>query len=145
MTLWNILELNTDAQCVLLFRHRFLHFMLSVIPNLTHHPQHWTQPAESASCQIAFHFKAFRWRRGSAKEWRWPGWNVLWDWCQIPAAETTAVIHLTIEDVGEKWTNKSEQPRINIPWCLLSKLLTQVAFSLSVRALFTSGLRFRRA
>lgn len=38
-----------------------------------------------------------------------------------------------MKDFGEKWTNKSEQPRVNIPRCLLSKLWTQVAFSLSVR------------
>lgn len=45
-----------------------------------------------------------------------------------------ALIHLTIEDFAEKRTNTSGQPRVNIPRCLLSKLLTQEEFSLSVRA-----------
>lgn len=98
-------------------------------PNTPSRPQqHYSQAAESASCQIAFHFKAFRLRRGSAKnegdhDEMFSGMDA-----KSPAADTTAVIHLTIEDFGEKWTSKSEQPRVNIPWCLLSNLLTQVAF-----------------
>lgn len=56
---------------------------------------------------------------------------------------SAAIIHLTIDDFAQKWTNKSEQPRVNIPGCLLSKLLTQVAFSLSVqdclRPVYASG------
>lgn len=95
----------------------------------------WNHPdlsaAESASCRISVHFEV---KKGKCTEWRWPWWNVVWDGRQIPSAETTAVIHSTTVDVGEKWTNKSEQPRVNIPWCLLSKLLTQVAFSFSTQA-----------
>lgn len=48
-------------------------------------------------------------------------------------------------DGGEPldYGGQSGQPRANIPWCLLSKLSTQVAFSFSP-SLFTSRLRSRR-
>lgn len=61
MTLWDILKLNTEVQRVLSVSTSLCQSYIK--PNKPSRPQ----PAESASCQIAFHFKAFRWSAKNEK------------------------------------------------------------------------------
>lgn len=104
-------------------------------PNLTQHPNHRTK-GSLLSQRAARSPSIFKLLGEEEEVQRMKVTRMKCSLGRVPKFQqlrqlSAAVIRLTID---EKWTNESGQPRVNIPWCLLSKLLTWVVFSLSVRA-----------
>ncbi len=142
MTLWNILELNTEVQCVpsvcwaLIQRqipplHAVRH-SLHTKPAETHHPDRSTK-ARLLNQRAARSPSILELLGEEVQRMKVTGMKCSLGKMPNSSRWDNGCNPFDYRRLWWKWTNKSEQPRVNIPWCLLSKLLTQVAFSLSVR------------
>lgn len=95
-------------------------------PNPTQRPDHSAKGSllSQRAARSPSIFKLFKVRKRKCTDRRWLGWNALWDACQNSSSwdncprRWSVCLQSTIDATG--------QPRVNIPWCLLSKLLTRV-------------------